>query len=87
MSKPRPPKPKVVLPTPILRRVHATAAVLGSTPTDVVVAGCRLFCTFVLRELAPTSSPTSPWKKKGPQWQVNEIVRVLASRFEPRLKK
>jgi hypothetical protein len=84
MRKARRARCEVVLPEVILRRVRATAAVLGSTSTEVAIAGCRLFCTFVLRELSVTSSPASTWKKGGPQWEVNELVKVLASRFGSR---
>ena len=80
-------KGEIDLPDVILRRVRSTALVLGCTSSDVAIAGCRLFCTYVLRELACTAAARERLEKGGVKWQVNELVKVLASRFGSRLRK
>jgi hypothetical protein len=79
--------PVIILPERIYRRVRACSLALNTTPEEVAVAGCRLFCTYVLREMtAERLSPQDP-RKGSQKWQVEELVKVLASRFASRARK
>lgn len=74
----------IILAEPIYHRVRATSLALGTTPAEIVSAGCRVFCTYVLHELALTAETRERLTKGDPKWQVNEIIKVLASRFASR---
>lgn len=71
----------VILSEPIYRQVVAASLKLGTTPTEIVTAGCRLFCTYVLREIAPRRQPQTHTKRTPSQCELQQIVKLLASRF------
>jgi hypothetical protein len=77
----------VILSEGIYRVVRATSLALGTTPGEVVTAGCRVFCTYVLREMGSGRLAGREGKEFGSKWQVKEIVRVLALRFGSRGRK
>jgi len=74
-------KVEVVLPEVILRRVRATAALLGTSNEEVAIAGCRLFCTYVLAEVEPRLRPQGAVGKGSAKCQVEKLVSVLARKF------
>ena len=74
----RPAAGEVVIPASMMARVRATAAVLGVTPLGVVVAGCRLICTYVLAEIEPRLRPGKSGEKGVEGWQVEKLVKALA---------
>jgi len=78
---------EVVIPDAIMVRVRATAWRLGMSSTDVAVAGCRLFCAYVMAELEPRLDPKKSLARGGEKWQVEKLVRALASSLGRKLPK
>lgn len=73
--------PPLLVPETIRPAVREAAQILGSTSQDVVLAGCRLFCAFVRTHLQQPGLPQGRPPKGNIQWQLNQLVKALASRF------
>jgi hypothetical protein len=70
---------EVEIPEAMLVRLRATGFLLGMSPSEVAIAGCRLICAYAISEVEPRLRPEKARGRGIEKCQVEKLVSALAS--------